>query len=120
MNKPIHAKPSLYAFYFELLKEIAISYGYNLVLHGSMNRDLDLIAIPWIQELGSVEEMIKEFADKLGGTIMEQTHEQRHCFAHGRLGYVININRGEIEFKKSDKPFVDPEYFIDISIIPVK
>ena len=45
--KPIHAKPSLFAFYFEVIKEIGLKYGYNIVLHGSMNRDLDLIAIPW-------------------------------------------------------------------------
>lgn len=44
--KPIHAKPSLFSFYFEIIKEIGLKHGYNIVLHGSMNRDLDLIAIP--------------------------------------------------------------------------
>ena len=47
-SKPTHVKPSFYAFIYEQIKEIAKDYGYNLVLHGSMNRDLDLIAIPWI------------------------------------------------------------------------
>ena len=48
--KPTHAKPSYYAIMFEPLKKIAIKYGYNLVLHGSLNRDMDLIAIPWIEK----------------------------------------------------------------------
>lgn len=46
--KLTHAKPQLYAFYFLKLKEIAKELGYNLVIDGSMARDLDLIAIPWV------------------------------------------------------------------------
>ncbi|MBC8053754.1 MAG: hypothetical protein H7Y13_11885 [Sphingobacteriaceae bacterium] len=113
-NKPIHAKPSLYAFYFEALKIIALKYGYNLVLHGSMNRDLDLIAIPWQHELGDVDTMINEFSDKLGGQVMEQSEEGKYCFPHGRMSYVINLNRE----CQSHKNWEDPQYYIDISVIP--
>ena len=62
-NKPIHVKPSYYAIMFEPLKRISMNYGYNLVLHGSLNRDMDLIAIPWNEELGSVDDMLNEFCD---------------------------------------------------------
>ena len=72
MEKPIHAKPSLYAFYYEELKVIAKEYGYNLVLHGSMNRDLDLIAIPWINEPKDEFEMIKHFDRHLRGYYSDQ------------------------------------------------
>lgn len=61
MNKPVHAKPSLYAYYFYELKVIALQFGYNLCLHGSLNRDMDLIAIPWIEYTGSVQEMMTEW-----------------------------------------------------------
>jgi hypothetical protein len=47
-KKLVHAKPSLYAYYFEALKAIAKDYGYNLVVHGSMNRDL-VACIMWIK-----------------------------------------------------------------------
>ncbi len=43
MSKPIHVKPQFYTYAFLPLKEIALRYGYNLVIHGSMNRDMDLI-----------------------------------------------------------------------------
>ncbi len=40
----------LYAYYLGLLQDKAREMGYNLVLHGSLNRDCDLIAIPWTNE----------------------------------------------------------------------
>src|SRR5687768_18406591 len=115
MNKPIHAKPSLYAYYFEALKTIALKYGYNLVLHGSLNRDLDLIAIPWVENLGDVDLMIKEFAKELGGEIMNQSEASKRCFPHGRLSYVINLNREC--YTDIEGNWVDPQYYVDISII---
>lgn len=111
MTKPTHVKPALYAFYYQLLKEKAIEYGYNLVLHGSMNRDLDLIAIPWVKDLGDVEDMILQFASIIGGEVMHQSDEQKNCFPHGRQSYVININRSR------DKEGNDQQYYVDISVI---
>lgn len=124
--KPIHAKPSLYAFYFEELKSIALKYGYNLVLHGSMNRDLDLIAVPWQEELKEVLPMIEEFAEHLGGDIMNfpfraddgkliEVNPYTTTY-HGRMQYVININRGGYI---GARYIEDPQYYIDISVIPV-
>ena len=120
-KKPIHAKPSYYAIMFEPLKEIALKYGYNLVLHGSLNRDMDLIAIPWQEELGIVDDMINEFADYVGGKVQDWTESQRNA-PHGRKWYVIDIWRGgyiqdsgfsEMKYTK------DPETYIDISVTPV-
>ncbi len=127
MNKPIHAKPSLYAFYFEVIKEIGLEYGYNIVLHGSMNRDLDLIAIPWQLEIGDKMEMLSKICDALGGFVLEESEEDRLRFRtkyHGRECWVININRTiksqyngmHTEFEK----YKDPQYYIDISILPTK
>lgn len=124
-NKPIHAKPSLYAFYFEIIKEIGLKYGYNIVLHGSMNRDLDLIAIPWIQECKPEILMIDELANVLGGSVMQEPQEVRENNAklkHGRKQYVININR-DYKLKYQGMviervEFSDPQTYIDISVMP--
>lgn len=123
--KPIHAKPSLYAFYFEALKSIALKYGYNLVLHGSMNRDLDLIAIPWQEKISPYPDMINEMADCIGGIILNESEEDRKRFRdkyHGRTCHVINLNR-TIEYKYDGMvtkmvEHTDPQYYIDISILP--
>jgi hypothetical protein len=36
-DKPTYIKPALYALFYEHLKQIAESYGYNLLIHGSLN-----------------------------------------------------------------------------------
>ena len=125
-NNIIHAKPSLYAFYFEVIKEIGLKYGYNIVLHGSLNRDLDLVCLPWIEQLGNVDLMIKEIAVTLGGAVMTfDTPDSLEKInytnkPHGRRAYIININR---DFKlkydgiKSEKlDYSSPQYYLDISV----
>jgi len=127
MDKPIHAKPSLYTFYFEVIKEIGLKYGYNIVLHGSLNRDLDLIALPWQEELKPYKEMLEEIAGCIGGYIMGEragmNEEDRIKFKnkhHGREQWVININRGiTAKYDGMIPKFTehnDPQYYIDISI----
>lgn len=127
-NKPIKAKPSYYAIMFEPLKEIATKYGYNLVLHGSLNRDMDLIAIPWVEELGDVKIMLNEFCNYVGGELLTwpeykdgKTIEREYTqMAHGRRAYIIDIYRGgylngggfqEMSYHQ------DPQTYIDLSII---
>jgi hypothetical protein len=114
-EKPIHARPSLYAYYFYDLKKIALRYGYNLVLHGSMNRDLDLIAIPWQDKVKPHDKMIKAFAKFLGGKLMLWGKLEYTNKPHGRMAYVINLNRGE-----KNKEYKDLQYYLDISVMPIK
>lgn len=130
-EKPIHAKPSLYACYFDILKQIGLKYGYNIVLHGSLNRDLDLIAIPWVSDIGDQDEMIDEMIGVMGGHIMMTNRTvdnpdgyRYNTTHHGRMQYVININR-DIAFKFNGirteiVEYPDPQYYIDISVIPHK
>ncbi len=117
-NKPIHVKPSYYAIMFEPLKRISMNYGYNLVLHGSLNRDMDLIAIPWNEELGSVDDMLNEFCNYICGKI---NYELSSDAPHGRKWYVIDIYRGgyfEGNGIKNIKFIKDPQFYLDISVTP--
>jgi hypothetical protein len=125
ITKPIHAKPSLYAFYFDVIKEIGLEFGYNIVLHGSMNRDLDLIAIPWQEEIGDKAEMLNKISEAIGGFILKESEDDRRKFRskyHGRECWVLNINR-TVQAKydgmvTSFEEYADPQYYIDISILP--
>ena len=127
-KKPMHAKPSYYAIMFEPLKEIALKYGYNLVLHGSLNRDMDLIAIPWNEEVGNVSNMMNEFCDYVGGRMHQFNRRADGSFKeftkkpHGRMAYVIDIYRGgyfdgDIHFHHLTY-HEDPQTYIDISVVP--
>jgi len=42
-DKQVYAKPAIYCLFYENLKVIAKEFGYNLLIHGSINRDLDLL-----------------------------------------------------------------------------
>lgn len=117
--KPIHVKPAMYALFFYDLKEIAKQYGYNLVLHGSMNRDLDLIAIPWSDDMKSEQDMIMEFQVYMTGrtVVMPEGGVHYTILPANRHSYVIEFNRGNRkgEWFRYD----DEQYYLDISVIPV-
>jgi hypothetical protein len=117
MGKPIHVKPGLYSIFFEHLKCLARDCGYNLVVHGSMNRDLDLVAIPWIERPRPELEMIQAFDMYLRGRKRDTDNAySRSILPGGRNNYVININRGD---KKGEwLQFADEEYYLDISVTP--
>ncbi len=118
-KKPIHVKPGMYALFFIELKEIALRYGFNLVMHGSMNRDMDLIAIPWSDEMGDEQEMIKEFQLYLTGYTVVTPEGRVHftILPGNRHSYVIELNRGN---RKGEWcRYEDEQYYLDISITQV-
>jgi hypothetical protein len=119
-EKPTHVKPSFYAHCYQPLKEICFRYGYNLILHGSLHRDFDLIAIPWNKVIGSSDEMIKEVTEWLGGKLQEHWDYDNNQFRNhgilynGRKTYVINLYRHDTTVR----PYVDREFYLDISVTP--
>ena len=118
MEKEKHLKPGLYAIFYEQLKDIAKIYGYNLVVHGSMNRDLDLIAIPWDDRCCFTKEqlMIKEFQSYLTG--VEPNGEVHFTILPGgRHSYIIDLNRGNRHGEWVR--FEDCQYYLDISVTPI-
>ena len=115
-EKPTHAKPSLYAHYYFQLKEIAESFGYNLLLHGSMHRDLDLVAVPWVDEPQDEFNMINALSMHLRGLEFERKEDAMYSvLPGGRHSYVINLNRGG-----EWNGYVDNQYYIDISVTPLR
>lgn len=114
MNRP---KPQFYAVVFPLLQECARREGYNLVLHGSMNRDLDLIAIPWVDNPSPEMSLIRALHKILCGYTDDAWGKELflHSFLPGgRSNYIINLNRGG-EWNE----FIDEQCYLDISITPL-
>jgi hypothetical protein len=116
-NKPVHCRPAMYALFFYDLKVIAKKYGYNLVLHGSLNRDLDLIAIQWVDNPKSEQNMIKAFQKYLTGWVTLQPDKKVHftILPGDRHSYIIQLNRGN---KRGEwMRYKDEQYYVDISVI---
>lgn len=91
-----------------------------------MNRDLDLIAVPWTDEPKEEIEMINALVKYLGGKILlvGEPLSSYQRLAGGRHAYVINLNRGGYKRNELDEIaepieyIQDPQYYIDISVTP--
>ncbi len=92
--------PVLYANYYAILVGVAREHGYALALHGSVTRDLDLVAIPWVKEAQSMERLVIAFADVLGVLTNSITVEDK---PHFRRTYTLPTDGGG---------------YIDLSITP--
>lgn len=115
-KKPVKARPQFYAVCFEQLKTIAIEFGYNLLIHGSLDRDFDLIAVAWVDDPKAHEELLKAFCEYLNVPYLTDTNGLPCHYSKlggDRSSYVIDINRSN----KSNN-YKDEQYYIDISFTP--
>ncbi|HEY6731952.1 MAG TPA: hypothetical protein VI039_13130 [Solirubrobacterales bacterium] len=79
--------------------------GYAVACHGSRVRDLDLVAIPWVEDTAYTPLMIaEEIARAIPGTISGKAEKK----PHGRLGFVIQ--------PKVHWGF--DRWYIDLSVMP--
>lgn len=117
-KKPIKAKPVFYSVIYQKLKEIAEYYGYNLLIHGSLNRDLDLVAIPWIDDPVSEITLVRRFHKELCNVQYEELESKKgyefSVLPGGRNNYIINLNRGG-RFNN----YLDEQWYLDISFTPL-
>lgn len=118
MDKPQKAKPQFYACCFTTIQKLGRDLGYNIVMHGSMDRDIDLVAIPWSDNPASHYELLKAIDLYVRGICYAEDHFERgYMFSvlpGGRSSYVVNINRGG-----TYNNYTDEQWYIDISITPL-
>lgn len=105
-------RPWAFAWLYDTLVPAAREVGYALALHGSMTRDLDLIACPWTDEAVSAEELISVITEVAGGFVyttgtgdVGEPREGRDPAVkpHGRLAWAIHFHG---------------QPFIDVSVMP--
>lgn len=117
-GKPIKAKPVFYACCYEPLKTMAKEMGYNLLINGSLNRDMDLVAIPWDDEPKPMKDVIVAFDKYLRGVhYTEESIESGYMYSilpGGRHSFVINLNRGG-----RWNQYLDEQWYIDICFTPL-
>jgi hypothetical protein len=95
-----------YACLWEDFRTAALNNGWALGLHGSLANDMDLMAMPCIEDCSSVTEMIKSIENCL--TIPEDSHHFKTTRSddkpNGRVVYTIHI-------------FAD--FYIDLNVIEI-
>lgn len=97
--------PVMYVTYFPTLQSIANEHGYALAVHGSVTRDFDLVAVPWVEKPKSHRELLSAIQQYIGrinsnGLPYDSITEK----PHGRVAYTIGTGQGG---------------YLDISIMPV-
>jgi hypothetical protein len=66
--------------------------GYALAVHGSLARDFDLVAMPWVEEAKDPGEVIDDI--RKDGFVMDVIGNPEIRF-HGRIVYTLSIGFGE-------------------------
>lgn len=99
---------SIALYYLKLLpqiRETARACGYAVGLHGSLERDCDLILVPWTNQPQSAEEVIEAVRAAVHGYISQPQDEPRfpRQKPHGRLAWSIQLGAGA---------------YLDVSVMP--
>jgi len=83
----------LYATILPVLVEHARALGYALAVHGTLARDLDLVAVPWVDGAAPAEDLVRSLAQQIAWTqdnlgYLVQGPEKK---PHGRLAWTIPL-----------------------------
>lgn len=100
-KKPTYA-PAYMVGIYPALVTIAKEHGYALALHGSLQRDLDLIAVPWVSEASEPEALLNALCVEFD-TPTNNKDRKPDIRPHGRLSWSIPLWWGA---------------YIDLSIMP--
>lgn len=87
-EKEVSPLPVLYVALYPLMRKRARKLGYALAVHGSLVRDCDLIAVPWVENAVEPYELAK--------ALSEITHSEISLDApmikpFGRIAYTFQI-----------------------------
>lgn len=87
-----------YAYLVPLLTSAARSVGYALAVHGSMARDLDLVAVPWTEEAQDADALISALLASCGFTTSDPNRPAISsgptAKPHGRTSWTIPLDGG--------------------------
>jgi hypothetical protein len=110
-----------YALMIPQLMKAGREVGYAIAVHGSLARDLDIVAIPWTEEAVSAERLIMHLMAEVngslrnGGSYVGKDENGKDVWKaapgsvpsekpHGRLAWSVHIGRESL--------------YIDVSVMP--
>ena len=103
-----NGRAAFYAVMWNDLRQAAMDCGWALGLHGSLNSDMDIMAMPWVENATSADEMIDNLAACFGFSeywIKHQLSVDRASKPNGRVVYTIPIHG---------------DFYLDINVIQNK
>jgi hypothetical protein len=118
LTDPSPARAAAYAALYPMLVAIARRHGYALAIHGTVTRDFDLVAIPWVEEASDPLTLIKAIK-KATAAVIQTDDEDFERIAlkdlkgtdkpHGRKAFSLHVTRHGMYGG-----------YLDISVMPKK
>lgn len=105
-GKRLPAWPALYGAIYPVMLDAAKGSGYALAVHGSLARDLDVIAVPWTEDAIPAAELVDRVGEALAGHWWIKANEIQGNPTerpHGRLVWTIVLDGGA---------------FVDLGVMP--
>lgn len=97
---PPSYSPVYAAALYPELAVIARRHGYALAVHGSLRRDIDLIAVPWVQSPSEPQAVVDAFCAEFWIRQIGAPQEK----PHGRRAWTITVGHGECSIDLSFVP----------------
>lgn len=69
-----NGRPAFYASMYEDIRKCTLDCGWAVALHGSLSSDMDIMAMPWIEDAVSFEELIKKLSELFVGNISSENY----------------------------------------------
>lgn len=107
-DKPLRPAAA-FAGVYPMLAEDVRALGYALAVHGSMARDLDLVAVPWTEDAAEPEAVAEAIRAAIDGWV-DGDPEAGETRAHGRRCWMIWFHKGNSLFPGAP--------YIDLSVMP--
>lgn len=93
MDKPAaNLQPAFYAWRIHELQAIAKACGYAVALHGSMTKDLDVIAVPWTKRALRPQTLVKRLCESMDLSFDETRNPT--TMPHGRCAWSLHFDHG--------------------------
>lgn len=99
--KPATFAPAYCAMY-PMLVEIVRWHGYALAVHGTVQRDFDLVAIPWGIDPSPPDAVVRELVGRLDVRLIGSFEPKMH----GRVACTLSVGFGECAIDLSFMPCV--------------
>ena len=108
------ATPLCYVTLLPRIIAIGRELGYAICVHGSLVRDLDLVAVPWTEEAALAEELVSAIMSVVGGVF----RDGGRC-VEGKWETVIGSDPGlKPHGRKAWTIHTGAELYIDLSVMP--
>ena len=76
-----------YLMLYPVLCDVARVHGYALAMHGSLVRDLDVVAVPWVEKCSPPIVLVQAIAHASGGQLVGSVARR----PHGRLVWTVQL-----------------------------